>query len=126
MYNRIFDKRQGAYVPREKPELNYVYAYKSRNKLGFRQKQQDAEYKYKENGAIIISELGEIYIYSNTYTIDGVTNGLLLVTKEKRKTYVEKFFKEVVKEVETNLDFLEKFKKAHKPTKLQIAYHFSD
>lgn len=124
MYNRILDKRQNVYVPKQKPELNYIYVYKSRNKLGFRQKKQEAEYKYKDNGAIITSSFGEMFIYSNTYTIDGVTNGVLLVTKEHRKSYVHKFFKEVVKEIGENPDFLGKFKKANKPIKLPIAYHF--
>lgn len=123
MYNkRVFDNKQGVYVPKLKPKLDELYVYRTSSDIPFRKKQQNAEYKYTDSGSIVTSNFGEIFTYAQTVTIDGVKRGLLMISKEARKTVIEKFFKEAVKSIKEDKLALEKFKKATKPQTTGIKY----
>lgn len=122
MYYHTINKA-GMGVPKTKPEIDSLYVYKTRSTFPFRQKKQVAEYKYSNHGVPEVAKEGEIYSFVRTVEIDGVKRNLLMITKDSRKTYVEKFFKKAVKDIKDSQDIMEKFKSSGiRPTRLGIEY----
>ena len=103
MYNKThnFNPRTVVATPKKLPELDELYVFKTSAKTNLKQKQQP-EYKYMSHGIILTAPEGEIYTYMETFEIDGVNIGISLVTKESRKTYIAKFFKQAIKDIRNN------------------------
>lgn len=77
------------------PEIDSAYIYKTNHEAKFTQRHQEGDrYRYKNHKAIMYAGEGEIYIYHQTVKIGDFFNGITLVTKDPKKTRVEKFFKE--------------------------------
>lgn len=116
-------RTDGVAAPRTKPEIDSLYVYDTSMKIPFTQKKQIAEYEYMMRGMKETAPEGEVYTYTQTVTIDGVKKGLTLVTKDGRKTYVKKFFKESIKQIKE--DKLDKFRHAKaRPSELGVRYFY--
>lgn len=105
------------------PEIDSLYVYKTKQKVPkLIQRQQPGDgYKYKNHKALQTASEGEIYIYHRTATIDGVNNGLTIVTKEKRKTKIDAFIKESLDSLtDKQIDLFKKAKQS--PSELGIYY----
>lgn len=111
-------------VSRRIPEIDSLYVYQTRHKTGFNQRQQSGDgYRYTNHKAIEKAGEGEIYIYHQTFVIDGIMKGLTLVTKDKRKTYVQKFFNDSISSIKKDKYRLQIFKEA-KQTPEQIGLYY--
>lgn len=108
------------------PEIDSLYVYSTRHNAPFTQRQQPGEgYRYTTRNSIDRADEGEIYIYHQTVKIDGVVKGITIVTKDKRKTYVQKFFKDSVETIAKSKPQLQIFKEATQtPTQLGIYYSY--
>lgn len=106
------------------PEIDKLYVYATRHYTAFNQrKQKGTGYKYFNRKALEKAGEGEIYIYHQTFKLDGVMRGVTMVTKDKRKTVVQKFFKESVAEISKDKYKLQLFKAATKvPEQIGIEY----
>lgn len=122
MYNvtHNFQGRSVVATPKTMAELDQLYIFKTKFKCDLRQKQQP-EYKYMNQGIPETAPEGEIYTYMETFEVDGINIGLSLVTKEKRKSYVAKFFKQAIKDIKENK--AEQAKKCkQRPSKIGLSY----
>lgn len=108
------------------PELDALYVYKTRHKAPFTQRlQESAGYVYSDSQAVQKSEENEIYIYHQTFEVDGVSNGITMVTKEKRKTKVKQFFEDAIDEVSKDTKMTNSFKLAKlSPSQIGIYYSY--
>lgn len=106
------------------PEIDSLYVYRTHHKIKFTRRHQLGEgYRYTVKKAILKAGEDEIYIYHQTATIDGVTKGLTMVTKNSKFRDVQKWFKEQISKIESNEDFLKTFKSAKStPVELGIYY----
>lgn len=120
------DLSNRATVSKKIPEIDSIYAYKTRHTAPFTQRHQEGVgYRYSNHKALESAKEGEIYIYHQTALIDGVENGLTMVTKDKRKTIVQKFFKESIDEIKKDGGLTHQFKTAKaSPSQLGIYYNY--
>jgi len=85
------------------PEIDSLYAYATRHAARFTHRHQlGSGYKYTNHKAIINANDDEIHIYHRTVTINGVTKGLTMVTKNSKVREVQKWFTQQVKEIEAD------------------------
>lgn len=122
MYNitHNFKPRSVVATPKKLPELDELYVFKTHFKTDLKQKQQP-EYQYMSHGVLVKAPEGEIYTYMETFEIDGVSIGISLVTKESRKSYIAKFFKQAIKDIRNNkADEAKKCRQS--PSKIGLSY----
>lgn len=106
------------------PEIDSLYVYKTRHEVKFIRRQQPGEgYRYTQDGAVLKAGEGEIHIYHRTVTINGITQGLTMVTKNGKFREVQKWFNEQVELIKENEKLLTKFNSAKTtPSELGLKY----
>lgn len=122
MYNQThnFQPRSVVATPKVTAEIDELYVFRTNMRTDLRQKRQP-EYTYMSHGILLSAADGEIYTYMQTFEIDGMNIGITMISKETRKSYVGKFFKQAVKDIRENK--AEEAKKATaRPKKIGLSY----
>lgn len=107
------------------PEIDSLYVYKTkRSGVKFtRHLNKGTGYRYRTHRAIVNAGEDEIYDYHRTVKINGVENGLVLVTKNSKFKEVQKWFNEMIKDIEEDDRIFSKFKAAKSsPQELGLFY----
>lgn len=120
----VIDLANRKTVSKRTPEIDSLYVYSTRHKAKFTHRhQQGVGYKYTNHKAILKAGENEIHIYHRTALIDGVTNGLTMVTKDGGFRKVQKFFKDSIEQIENDPQLLAKFKAA-KPSPAELGIYY--
>lgn len=108
------------------PEIDSLYVYKTRHSIPFTHRQQPGEgYRYTSQKAIEQASEDEIHIYHQTAVIDGVENGLTMVTKSDNVDDVEQFFKDSIEEIADDKKKTSSFKLAKTaPSQIGVYYTY--
>lgn len=107
------------------PEIDSLYVYSSRHKVKFnRHLNKGAGYRYMSKGVLLQGGIDEIYDYSRSVTIFGITMSLVLVTKNSKFREVQQFFNEQVKAIEADQSLSDKFCHA-KSTPTELGLYFT-
>jgi hypothetical protein len=119
----MLDRKQSS---KRIPEINSLYAYRTRHKAKFTHRHQAGSgYKYTNHNAILKSSDDGVHIYHMTATIKGVTNGLTLVTHDSSTRRVRKFFTDQIKAIKSSDTAFDRFSHATStPVELGIFHHY--
>lgn len=110
---------------RKIPELDTLYVYATRHKAKFTHRQQTGEYAYLSRGVLLRSSPGEIHIYHRTAEINGLLQGLTMVTKNGKYRDVQKWFNEQIKAIEADDKLFDIFSHAKAtPVDLGLLYTY--
>lgn len=109
------------------PEIDSLYVYHTRHKTKFKHYHQlGSGYRYTNHKSILKAGEDEIHIYHQTVTINGVTKGLTMVTKNSKVRQVQKFFKEQIEVIKFDDELFDKFSHAKAtPVELGILYTYA-
>jgi hypothetical protein len=103
------------------PQIDSVYAYNLKRPVKFTHREQpESGYRYKNRHVLLQSKENEIHIYHQSAKIGGVIKGITMVTLDGDEKRVKKFFKEAIKEIQSDDSKLSVFNGAIKPVQLDI------
>ena len=110
------------------PHLDLLYAYQTRHKVKFTHRHQLGDnYRYLNHGAVEQAGRDEIHIYHRSAEIRGVTQGLTMITKQKKVREVQRWFNEQIKLIEEDDNLFDVFSHAGAtPVGLKLFYTYTD
>lgn len=113
-------------VSKKTPEIDSLYAYETRHRVKLTHRHQlGSGYKYTNHKAIMNAGEDEIHIYHRTATINGVTKGLTMVTKNSKFRDVQRWFNEQIKTIEADDKLFDIFSHAKAtPVELGLLYTY--
>lgn len=101
----VIDLKNKKTVSKKTPEIDSLYAYDTKHRVKFTHRHQlGSGYKYTNHKAIINAGEDKIHIYHRTATINGVTKGLTMVTKNGKFREVQRWFNERIKDIEMDAE----------------------
>lgn len=113
-------------VSKRVPEIDSLYVYHTSHFVKFHHRHQPGTgYRYMSHKVLLQAGEDEIHIYHRTATINGVSKGLTMVTKQSKVREVQKWFKEQIALIEDDAKLFDKFSHAKSsPTQLGLFYTY--